>query len=279
MNNDNKIALLIGINYPGSDAELRGCCNDARNLRQYLIAKRGYHPQNIVMLVDDEVPDSCTKASILAAMNTFIDKANVLSADGTPTEIFVSYSGHGSFVYDRNSEEKDGRDEVLISSDYTTEGFIKDDVIGEMLGRLNQQVRGVLLIDACHSGSMCDLPHRYIGGVKTTIENSNHHNIKAQILSLSGCRDNQTSMDVFDFWGNKDLKEEYTGAMTSCFLRSMDVLQKGDVPITVFNLLKAIHKLLRAKRLKQRPQISTTFKIKRSTLFAQQAAQRPPFLL
>ena len=243
------------------------------------MTQRGYQHENILILADDEAPGSCTKKYILSTLGAFVDKANTLSVDGTPTEIFISYSGHGSFVYDRNGEEKDGRDEVLIPSDYTTEGFIKDDVIGEMLGRLYQQVRGVLLIDACHSGSMCDLPHRYIGGVKTVIENANHHNIQAQILSLSGCRDNQTSMDVFDFWGKEDLREEYTGAMTSCFLRSMDVLQKGDVPITCFNLLKAMHKLLRAKRLKQRPQISTTFKIKRSTIFAQKAAQRPPFLL
>ena len=273
-----KTALLIGINYPGSQAELGGCCNDARNVRQYLITQRGYLPEDIVTVVDDEVPGSCTKASLLAAVNAFVEKANTLSADGTPTEVFLSYSGHGSFVYDRNSEEKDGRDEVLVPSDYQKTGFIKDDVIGEILGRLNQQVRGVLLIDACHSGSMCDLPHRYIGGVKTVIENSNHHSIKAQILSLSGCRDNQTSMDVFDFFGKEDVREEYTGAMTSSFLRSMRVLQEGDVPITCFNLLKTIHKLLRAKRLKQRPQLSTTFKIQRSTLFAQQAAQRPPFL-
>lgn len=273
-----KIALLIGINYPGTPSELKGCCNDARNLRQYLMTQRGYRPDNITVLVDDEVPGSCTKKSILSNLAAFIEKANLLSTDGTPTEVFVSYSGHGSFVYDRDNEEMDGRDEVLIPSDYTTAGFIKDDVIGEMLGSLNQQVRGVLLIDACHSGSMCDLPHRYIGGVKTVIENSNHHNIKAQILSLSGCRDNQTSMDVFDFWGNQDLKNEYTGAMTSCFLRSMKELDERSQPITCFALLKSIHLMLKSKGLKQRPQISTTFKVARSTLFALTASQQHPFL-
>jgi hypothetical protein len=29
-------ALLIGINYPGTDAELKGCINDVENVQQYL---------------------------------------------------------------------------------------------------------------------------------------------------------------------------------------------------------------------------------------------------
>ena len=33
-----KIALLIGINYYGTSAELRGCINDVNNINNYLIS-------------------------------------------------------------------------------------------------------------------------------------------------------------------------------------------------------------------------------------------------
>ena len=31
--------------------------------------------------------------------------------------MFFYYSGHGSYTYDRNNDETDGRDEMLVSSD------------------------------------------------------------------------------------------------------------------------------------------------------------------
>jgi hypothetical protein len=34
-----KKALCIGINYAGTDAALRGCINDAKNMKQFLIRK------------------------------------------------------------------------------------------------------------------------------------------------------------------------------------------------------------------------------------------------
>ena len=35
-----KKALLIGINYTGTDYELRGCINDSINLKQFLISNK-----------------------------------------------------------------------------------------------------------------------------------------------------------------------------------------------------------------------------------------------
>lgn len=48
-----KKALCIGINYTGTDAELRGCINDARNMKQFLISTFGFKSEDIVMLLDD----------------------------------------------------------------------------------------------------------------------------------------------------------------------------------------------------------------------------------
>lgn len=39
-----KKALIIGINYTGSDHQLNGCINDAMNVRDFLVRDRGFPP-------------------------------------------------------------------------------------------------------------------------------------------------------------------------------------------------------------------------------------------
>lgn len=50
-----KKSLLIGINYEGSENELRGCRQDVRNVAEF-ISYRGYsdHPHSQVILTDDQ---------------------------------------------------------------------------------------------------------------------------------------------------------------------------------------------------------------------------------
>ena len=46
-------ALLIGINYFGTNNELRGCINDVHNMRELLISQ-GFDKSNMVILTDDQ---------------------------------------------------------------------------------------------------------------------------------------------------------------------------------------------------------------------------------
>ena len=50
--NGNKKALLIGINYVGQEAELKGCFNDIQNMRQMITSVYKIPEQNIVTLTD-----------------------------------------------------------------------------------------------------------------------------------------------------------------------------------------------------------------------------------
>ena len=59
-----KKALLIGINYVGTENELNGCINDVKNMKTMLIDKLGYKSQNITMLTD-ETTKKPTKSNIL----------------------------------------------------------------------------------------------------------------------------------------------------------------------------------------------------------------------
>lgn len=47
-------ALLIGINYTGTDHALQGCINDVHNMRDFLVQEQGFHPADMVMLTDDQ---------------------------------------------------------------------------------------------------------------------------------------------------------------------------------------------------------------------------------
>lgn len=50
-----KFAVIIGINYTGTDNQLNGCIHDANNSSQFLQEKYGYLSENIMVLTDDDV--------------------------------------------------------------------------------------------------------------------------------------------------------------------------------------------------------------------------------
>lgn len=76
----------------------------------------------------------------------------MLSFTNTPFDKLVVYfSGHGSSVVDKSSDELDGRDEALVFKD----ACILDDDLRHLI---QTQIKNlILLIDCCHSGSIFDL--------------------------------------------------------------------------------------------------------------------------
>lgn len=70
--------------------------------------------------------------------------------------------GHGGQTKDLDGDEEDGYDECLYPVDYQSAGHIVDDEIHDTIVRpLQPGVRLTAIIDACHSGSMLDLPYIY----------------------------------------------------------------------------------------------------------------------
>lgn len=69
------------------------------------------------------------------------------------------YSGHGSQQRNYTGDEVDGYDETLCPLDYETQGMIVDDEINVTIVRpLPAGVKLHAIIDACHSGTVLDLP-------------------------------------------------------------------------------------------------------------------------
>lgn len=70
------------------------------------------------------------------------------------------FSGHGSQQRNYNGDEVDGYDETLCPIDFETRGMIVDDEINAVIVKpLPHGVKLHAIIDACHSGTVLDLPY------------------------------------------------------------------------------------------------------------------------
>lgn len=72
------------------------------------------------------------------------------------------FSGHGLRQPDFYEDELDGFDETICPVDFKTEGMILDNEINDSIVRpLKKGVTLHAIIDACHSGTILDLPYVY----------------------------------------------------------------------------------------------------------------------
>lgn len=252
-----KIALGIASNYPNSPSELGGCLNDLDNITEIQINHLGYKKENIIRVADD-VELKPNRRTMTAQLLKFAQK----SYEPGVTEGWFHYSGHGSNVVDRNGDESDGRDECMIPTDYDDEkngGVITDDDLNSIFSQINPDIRLFVCIDACHSGTMLDLPYRYISGIKNVVE-SKLNKIKCRCLMISGCRDNQTSSDAYGLNNTK----EWSGAMTSALIY---VLKEFDYQLDCWTALKHMRKYLRKQEevFTQVPQMTSNEKLSHKT--------------
>lgn len=208
-------SLHIGLNsvdpdsYGGWAGTLAACEFDAHDMRD-ICAAQGFQTSELLT-------GQATAQEVLAALG----EAAAALRDG---DLFVvSYAGHGGQLPDAGGEEPDQLDETWVLFDRQ----LVDDELYAMWGRFAAGVRVVVLSDSCHSGSVVKAQLAAAGGAglvrdvytagrfmpwddnlrdytdrqglydgirgKTSEEGSTPMN--ARVLLLSGCQDNQTSMD------------------------------------------------------------------------------------
>ena len=136
-----KRALCVGINdYPGTNNDLSGCVNDAKDWKAALQA-RGY---TVTTLFDK----AATRKGVLAALNALISGAK------KGDSLVFTFSGHGSWIPDANGDESDERDEMLCPYDIGKNQYLLDDDLAEAFGRKPEGVKLYFISDSCHSGSV-----------------------------------------------------------------------------------------------------------------------------
>ena len=200
-NKCNNKALIIGINYYGRpNNRLNGCVNDARDIRKLLINKFKFNPNCITLLIDEPKNIQQTKKNMIINIRKFILNAK-------PNEkLWFFYSGHGLQIKDRNGDEKDSKDEVMISSDLQ---IIKDDFLYSMFSKLNKRAHLFCLMDLCNSATIGDLQYTYLNLSKPSKNNKKQLKNK-NITIISSSRDDQLSYDAY-------IGGKYQGILTHSF--------------------------------------------------------------
>jgi metacaspase-1 len=208
-------ALTVGLNsvnphhYQGWSGELNACEADAKDMAS-LLESRGFQ-------VNTLLTKAATRDGVLNAVKKVAGAAKA-------GDLFVfTNSSHGGQLPDQNEDEDDGYDETICMYD----GEIVDDELYAVFAKFAAGVRILVLSDSCHSGTVTRLlpAHEVLvspppaGRVARAIPPSvaartyqanramydkilknpelkvARAEVKASVLSISGCMDNQTSLD------------------------------------------------------------------------------------
>ena len=254
-------SLHIGLNavnassYDGWSGTLRACENDARDMAA-IAASLGY--QSTILL---------TKAATARKVVAAITKAAGAMEAG---DIFwLTYSGHGGQVPDRNGDEAtadsgeigetaDRYDETWVLYDR----MLVDDELWALWSLFPAKTRIVMLSDSCHSGTVSKAPlgpgtrparkpavasrrlpldveertyaahRRLYDRIQRSVPTTAAADVKATIELVSGCQDNQESMDgrVNGLFTEQLLKAWDDGAFTGSVKRLRDVVSKRMPP-------------------------------------------------
>nr|AXQ06491.1 metacaspase [Vriesea carinata] len=217
-----KRAVICGIAYRNTRHELRGSVTDAAYMKHLLVNRFKFPESSVIVLTDDQtdpyrIP---TKHNIRMAMYWLVQGCQAGDS------LVFHYSGHGSQQRNYTGDEIDGFDETLCPLDFETQGMIVDDEINATIVRpLPSGVKLHAFVDACHSGTVLDLPflcrmnrsgrcvwedHRPRSGTWKGTSGG-------EAISFSGCDDNQTSADTSAF-----SRVTPSGAMTYCFILAIE---------------------------------------------------------
>lgn len=205
--------LIIALDYKGTANEL-SCTVDGNNM-QALARAAGI--QDVVVLYDHQA----TKARVEQAI------ASIGARCGPEDTVLVNYSGHGTSVTDYDGDEVDGQDEAYVLVDEsgqaippTENSLMTDDELSDcLISKLPAGINLVVISDCCHSGSIVDLGKPAWRGRKA--------------VSISGCRDTQTSGDT-----------GHGGICTHSLLMAIEALQKkGKSSYTVGELFRQTVKI------------------------------------
>lgn len=243
-----KRAVVVGINdYPGTNGDLKGCVNDANDWAQVL-TDLGY---TNALLLDA----AATKAAVVANLRAAV----ALSRFGD--RIVFTYSGHGTWLPDRDGDEADGRDEALVCYDYRDGGLITDDELHAIFSEVRFGVRVTIVSDSCHSGSVSRFmtdpnvtavprflpPATFLSGAQLDaamrVETAPAAGMsRVGPALISGCADNEVSYDVHD--GRPH------GALTAAALAALPAAR------SMYGWHKAIRQQLPNPNYPQTPQLS-----------------------
>jgi len=183
--------------YGGWSGDCTGTILDALRIKA-LLESRGYQ---VTLLTNEQATAYRVTSSCVAAC------AGMKDGDQ-----FVAYgSSHGGQVKDVNGDENGGLDSTICLWD----GQFTDDLVGEMLLRINNKITVNLILDCCNSGTMMRGPHDYVR-VFNARQSVCGFDIKCNLIYMGGCGDGKSS------YGGDD-GGRFTNALVSQFSDNLTV--------------------------------------------------------
>jgi hypothetical protein len=266
-----KYALLIGINYRGTFAALSGCINDVQDIQKIIIGW-GFPKENITFMTDD------TKGGMYPNAYNVTYQLNKLCSILKPgDQAIFYYSGHGTRIRDVSKDESSGYDSCIVPIDFRTVGVINDDTIKYYINKIPAGANMFCVFDSCNSGTVCDLKYNlfdtsYRKDITVKLKGFDYTewsrrqmvsvdakqiDTKCDIISLSGCKDDQVAMDL-----------GRNGALTASFLQVIKKYSKAGKPtLQLQHILQNVRGVIQTMRLSQAPQLMTGKPYDTNTLF------------
>ena len=243
-------ALIVGIEYTGYAQRgtldrLPGCHADANSMQHILRTRFGVADFNIL---SDSGPayTQPTKANICNALKHFAQISSKYK------HMILYYSGHGTQVRDSSGDEADHHDECVVPCDFLSAGHITDDyLLKNVLRHIDADTKCTLITDCCNSGTLFDLKFQYVGNGNMKPLNKQSIAVKADIITLSGCKDPQTSASAY----NLQRKRSWRGAMTYAMETT---LSKHNYKCSWQTLLGGVHAYLTKNNFSQKPQVCSS---------------------
>ncbi|XP_076902020.1 metacaspase-1-like [Bidens hawaiensis] len=237
-----KRALLCAVTYNKQKYKLKGTNYDVISMKDLLVKRFRFPKSSIRILAEMDPYPHPTKRNIQEALRWLVK-------DNQPGDSLVFYfSGHGLRQPDFFDDEIDGFDETICPLDFRTAGMIVDNEINDTIVRpLKDGVKLHAIIDACHSGTILDLPHIYSTKEKVWLDNSPPSGVYkgtsgGHAISISACEDNQLAADTSVF---SESGKQMEGAMTYTFRKAL----LENTRVTYASLLSSMHKdILEAKK-------------------------------
>lgn len=282
-----KKALLVGINQY-SQAPLRGCVNDVKEMREVLTSLFGFASENVRVLTDE----GANRQAINVGLAWLAESGN------EPSVRVFQFAGHGHFLPDAHGDEADGSDETLVPHDYLQNGFLIDDDLRLIYQKFPPNSNLTLLMDCCHAGtnqrdSAEDIIYRFlpntfeerkaIAAAKKKFHEEQRKFVMAELKEFSKIRGRddelekriEAAMQKFQKqrFGEYQLREgnvllaacrsdqsaadakidrAYHGAFSFCLVK---VLRESQGKITYHDLVQRVGGLLYAHSFQQTPQL------------------------
>ena len=282
----NRKAVLVGINYPGTQFALRGCVNDVMAMKEVLVNNYGFtDPTQVKVLTDGQ-----------ATTVNMINHLEWLVGGSAPGDVlFFHYSGHGSQLPDGSDAdpEPDGLDEIICPIDLDWKAkVIRDDDLRRVFDKIPPGVSLTVVLDCCNSGGAMDQFNQYqplgIGAAREILSEGEEfvnrympmpehlmEEVRAYQLQvkpstmltrsvqeigmlITGCQSQQTSADAW-------IGGKYMGAATYYITQTM---KEHNFDLDYKTLIDGVNNQIAAAGYTQRPELNGN-----ATLFTSKVLQ------